>query len=101
MYGWRGKEKGGHDRGNFRERGREDRYKSFNGFERAVSRAASASFALPLRAACELSKNKINYGTGGEGGGVFMRREAVVGSRRKKGGGERRRPGDYRSKLAN
>lgn len=77
MYGWRGKEKGGHDRGNFRERGREDCYKSFNGFERAVSRAASASFALPLRAACELSKNKINYGTGG--GGCFY---AARGGRR-------------------
>lgn len=88
MYGWRGKEKGGHDRGNFRERGREDRYKSFNGFERAVSRAASASFALPLRAACELSKNKINYGTGG--GGVFLcgaRRSSAREGRRAAGRG--------------
>lgn len=61
----RGKKEGG--RGgeeNFREG---DRYKSFNGFERAVSRAAAASFALR-----ELSKNKINYGTGA----VFMRSSA-------------------------
>lgn len=89
MQGWRGKEKGGHDRGNFRERGREDRYKSFNGFERAVSRAASASFALPLRAACELSKNKINYGTGEEGG-VFLcgaRRSSAREGRRAAGRG--------------
>ena len=56
-----------------------------NGFERAVSRAA-ASFALPLRAACELSKNKINYGTG-----VFL-----CGARSSARGG-----GDYRPKLAN
>lgn len=77
MAGWRGP-----GSGNFRE---EDRYKSFNGFERAVSRAA-ASFALPLRAACELSKNKINYGTG-----VFL-----CGAR-----SSARRGGDYRPKLAN
>lgn len=56
--------KGGGGEENFREG---DRYKSFNGFERAVSRAAAASFALR-----ELSKNKINYGTGA----VFMRSSA-------------------------
>lgn len=55
---------GGGGEENFREG---DRYKSFNGFERAVSRAAAASFALR-----ELSKNKINYGTGA----VFMRSSA-------------------------
>lgn len=87
-WGGEGEGKGGHDRGISAR----DRYKSFNGFEGAVSRAA-ASFALPLRAACELSKNKINYGTGG----VFMRREE--GEEEERRGGGARRPGDYRPKL--
>lgn len=88
--GGEGEGKGGHDRGISAR----DRYKSFNGFEGAVSRAA-ASFALPLRAACELSKNKINYGTGG----VFMRREEGEEEEGRGGGGGARRPGDYRPKL--
>lgn len=62
LEGKEGRGEGGEE--NFREG---DRYKSFNGFERAVSRAAAASFALR-----ELSKNKINYGTGA----VFMRSSA-------------------------